>query len=135
MFVRKTLAAMNANVRPFSSVNSRVRRKMMLQQKGLPAFGTGIRSFLGHTDLTPHVLLLLDLSLDLRRIHMGQNMPEMSGTVRLTRRHIVRRVSLIRRSGCSLHQNFIALFRRKLYWSKWCHEVLAHGMLIGCCKN
>lgn len=103
MLVRKTLAAMNANVWPFSSVYSRVRRKMMFQQKGFPAFGTRIRSFLGHTDLTSHILLLFDFCLDLRSVDMGENMPEMSGTVRLTRRHIIRRVGLIRRSGCSLH--------------------------------
>ena len=103
MLVRETLAAMNANVRPFSGVYSRVRRKMMLQQEGFPAFGTGIRSFLRYPDLTSHILLLLDLRLDLRGIHMGQNVPEMGGTVRLTRRHIISRAGLIRRSGCSLH--------------------------------
>lgn len=103
MLVRKTLATMNANVWSFSGVYSRVRRKMMLQQKGLATFGTRVRSFLRHPDLTSHILLLLDFCLDLRCIHMSQNVPKMGGTVRLTCRHIIRRVGLIGRSSCSLH--------------------------------
>lgn len=103
MFVRKTLAAMNANVWPLSGVYSRMRRKMMLEKKGFPTFRTRIRSFLGYTDLTSHILLLFDFSLDLRCIHMGQNMPEMGSIVRLTGRNVIRCAGLIRCSGCSLH--------------------------------
>lgn len=103
MLVRKTLATVNANVWSFSGVYSRVRRKMMLQQEGLATFGTRVRSLLRHPDLTSHILLLLDFRLEWRCIHMGQNVPEMGSTVRLTRRHIIRRGGLIGRSGCSLH--------------------------------
>jgi len=135
MFVRKTFAAMNANVWSFSSMYSRMCRKMMLQKKGFPAFRTRIRSFFRYTDLTSHILLLFDFRLDLRCIHMGQNMPEMGSIVRLTRRNVIRRIGLIRCSSCSLHQDLIALFCRKLQWSEWCHEVLTHGVLVGCRKN
>lgn len=135
MFVRKTLATMNANVWPFAGVYSRVCRKMMLEKKGFPAFRTRIWSFFRYTDLTTHILLLFDFCLDLRSVHMGQNMPKMSGIVRLTGRNVVRRGGLIGRSGCSLHQDLIALFSRKLQRSDRCHEVLTHGVLVGCCKN
>lgn len=135
MFVRKTLAAMDANVWPFASVYSGVCCKMMLEKKGFPAFRTRIRSFFRYTDLTSHILLLFDFRLDLCGIHMGQNMPKMSGIVRLTRRNIICRVSLIGCSSCSLHQDLIALFCRKLQRSDRCHEMLTHGVLVGCCKN
>lgn len=135
MFVRKTFATMNANMWPFSSVYPCMCRKMMLQKKGLPAFRTRIWSFLRYTDLTSHILLLFDFCFDLRCIHMGQNVPEMGSIVRLTRRNIIRSIGLIRRSGCSLHQDFIALFCRKLQRSKRCHEVLTHGVFVCCCKN
>lgn len=135
MFVRKTFAAMNANVWPFSSVYSRMRRKMMLEKKGFPAFRTRIGSFLRYPDLTSHILLLFDFRLDLRCIHMGQNMPEMGSIVRLIRGNVIRRAGLIGCSGSSLHQDFIALFRGKLQRSERCHEVLTHGVLVSCCKN
>lgn len=104
MFVRETFATMNANVRSFPGVYPRMRCEMMLQQEGLAALCTGVWSFLRHTNLATHVLLLLDLGFDLRCIHMSENMAKVrSRTVRLVRCHIVRRVGLIGRSGCSLH--------------------------------
>lgn len=104
VFVRETFATVNADVRSLAGVHPRVRREMMLQQEGLAALCTGVRSFLGHTDLAPHVLLL-DLGLDLRRVDVSENMPEVSGsTVRLVRCHIVRRSGLtLGRSSRSLH--------------------------------
>lgn len=131
MFVRETLATMYANVRSFAGVYSRVRREMMLQQERLAALRTGIRPFLRHTDLAAHVLLLFHLGLDLRCIHMSENMAKVSGAVRLVRSNIVRRASLIGRRGGSLHQDFIALFRCELQRPERCHEVLAHGVLVG----
>lgn len=90
MFVCKTFAAMDTDMWPFSGVYSCVCRKMMLQEKRLPAFRTGIRSFFWYTDLTSHILLLFDLCFDLGRINVRQHVSEMSCTVRLTGSHVIR---------------------------------------------
>jgi len=103
VFVRETLAAVNANVRSFSGMYSRMRREMMLQKERFAAFGTGVRSFLRRAGLASHVLLLLDFGLDLRGVYMGENVSEMSGAIRLTGRHVVGGAGLIRSGSCSFH--------------------------------
>lgn len=113
VLVSKTLAAVNADVRPLPGVYSRVRRKMMFQKEGLAALGAGVRSFFRRTGLTSHVLLF-DLGLDLRGVDMSENMAEMRGTVRLAGCHVVGGSGLIGGGSCPLHQDFIALFRREL---------------------
>lgn len=108
---------------------------MMFQEKRLAALGTSVRSFLWRASLTSHVLLLFHLGLDLRGVDVGENMSKMSGAVRLAGRHIVRCGGLIRGSSRSLHQDFVAFLCSELKRSKWCHEVLAHGVLVGCCED
>jgi hypothetical protein len=103
VFVRETLAAVNANVRSFSGVYSRMRRKMMFQKERFAAFGTSVRPFFRRAGLTSHVLLLLDFGLDLRGVYMSENVSEMSGAVRLARRHVVGGAGLIRGGSCSFH--------------------------------
>lgn len=102
VFVRKTFATMNANVRSLPRVHPRVRRKVMLEEEGLPAFRTGIRPFFRDSYLTSHILLLFHLCFYLRGINMRQHMSKMSRAVRLTCYHVVR-VGLIRGSRRSLH--------------------------------
>lgn len=137
MFVRETLPAVDADVRPLSGVYPRVRREVMLEEEGLAALGARVGSLLGYAHLTAHVLLLLHLGLDLRGVDMGEHVAKVSGgTVGLAGRQIVGRCGcLVGRSGCSLHQNLIALLRGKLQRSDGRHKMLTHGMLVGRREN